>query len=81
MSPEVARVLGKREMLWNFQRQLKALKIKGKEINEENINKIILLMAQLQDLEETNYETLKYIDSDIDADIRRNSIYMLMELK
>lgn len=63
---EARRIYGKREMLWNIQRQIYALKQRNAEINEETILKILDSMETMQEVEENNWEVTKYIDSEIE---------------
>jgi hypothetical protein len=72
------KIKGKREMLWNMQKQFQALKTKGKEFNEENVNNIIKSLCQLQQIEEMSWE-IQYYD-DIEGDFYRGSIQMLKSL-
>ena len=66
LKEEARRVFGKREMLWNIQRQIYAAKQKGKTINEEWILKILESMEKMQETEEMNWNVYKYIDSEIE---------------
>lgn len=70
---EALKVIGKRQMLWNIQRQVYALKIKGKEITDEIIIKILDSLVNMQIIEEMNWETEKYIESVIEKDIAKES--------
>lgn len=70
---EALKVIGKRQMLWNIQRQVYALKIKGKEITDETIIKILDSLVNIQIIEEMNWETEKYIESVIEKDIAKES--------
>ena len=54
---EALKVIGKRQMLWNIQRQVYALKIKGKQITEEFIINILDSLVNMQIIEEMNWET------------------------
>lgn len=49
---EARRTFGKREMLWNIQRQIFRAKTRGKVINEEWLIKILNSIEQLQRVEE-----------------------------
>lgn len=78
---EEERLLGKREMLWNIQRQIKAMKIKGKKITEESINNIILSLGKMQYELERMHEIYDYENcTEIDKDIIRNSNDMLQDM-
>ena len=70
---EALKVIGKRQMLWNIQRQVYALKIKGEEITDEIIIKILDSLVDMQIIEEMNWETEKYIESVIEKDIAKES--------
>ena len=78
---EVLKVIGKRQMLWNIQRQVYALKIKGKEITEEWIIKILDSLVSMQMIEEMNWETENYIESEIERDIVRDSNLLNKKIK
>lgn len=70
---EARRVFGKREMLWNIQRQIYAAKLKEKTINEEWLIKILTSIEQMQQLEEENWNIEQYIDSEIERDVIKES--------
>lgn len=70
---EARRIFGKREMLWNIQRQIYAAKLKGKTINEKWIIKILTSIEHLQQLEEENWNMEQYIDSEIERDVIKES--------
>lgn len=66
LKEEARRIYGKREMLWNIQRQIYAAKQKGKTINEEWIIKILDSLETMQEVEENNWDIYKYIDSELE---------------
>lgn len=70
---EARRTFGKREMLWNIQKQIFGAKSKGKEINEEWLIKILNSIEILQRAEEENWNIEQYTDSEIEKDIIRES--------
>lgn len=70
---EARRVFGKREMLWNIQRQILGAKQKGKTINEEWLTKILNSIEQIQQLEEQNWNVEQYIDSEIERNVIKES--------
>lgn len=70
---EARRVFGKREMLWNIQRQFFAAKQKGKTINEELIIKILNSIELMQEVEENNWDIEQYINTEIERDIIKES--------
>lgn len=78
---EALKVIGKRQMLWNIQRQVYALKIKGKEITDEIIIKILDSLVNMQIIEEMNWETEKYIESVIEKDIAKESNLLNKKIK
>ncbi len=70
---ETLKVIGKRYMLWNIQRQVYALKLKGKTVTEEWLIDILDSLERMQLIEEDNWETKKYIESEIEQDMIRES--------
>lgn len=70
---EARRIFGKREMLWNIQRQVFGAKTKGKVINEEWLIKILNSIEQLQKVEEENWNMEQYINSEIERDVIKES--------
>lgn len=78
---EARKVYGKREMLWNIQRQIYSSKQKGKVVNEEQILKILDSMEKMQELEEMNWDINKYIYSEIEEDIIRESKVLNSKIK
>lgn len=70
---EARRIFGKREMLWNIQRQIFGAKQKGKAINEEWLTKILNSIENLQRVEEENWNVEQYIDSEIERDVIKES--------
>lgn len=70
---EARRIYGKREMLWNIQRQIYAAKQKGKTINEELLIKILNSIEQMQRVEEENWDMEQYIESEIERDVIKES--------
>ena len=78
---EALKIIGKRQMLWNIQRQVYALKIKGKEITEEWIIKILDSLVSMQMKEEMEWETENYIESEIERDIVRDSNLLNKKIK
>lgn len=70
---EARRIYGKREMLWNIQRQIFAAKQKGKTITEELIIKILNSIELMQKVEEENWDIEQYINSEIERDIIKES--------
>lgn len=70
---EARRVFGKREMLWNIQRQIFAAKQKGKTINEEWLINILNSIEQMQRVEEENWNMQKHIESLVEKDVIEES--------
>ena len=70
---EALKVIGKRYMLWNIQRQVYALKLKGRTVTEEWLIDILDSLEKMQLVEEDNWDTKKYIKSEIEQDIIRAS--------
>lgn len=70
---EALKVIGKRSMLWNIQRQVYALKLKGKTATEEWLIDILDSLEKMQLVEEDNWDTKKYIESEIEQDMIRES--------
>lgn len=70
---ETLKVIGKRYMLWNIQRQVYALKLKGRTVTEEWLIDILDSLEKMQLVEEDNWDTKKYIESEIEQDMIRKS--------
>ena len=70
---EALKVIGKRYMLWNIQRQVYALKLKDRTVTEEWLIDVLDSLEKMQLVEEDNWETKKYIESEIEQDIIRES--------
>ena len=70
---EVLKVIGKRYMLWNIQRQVYALKLKDRTVTEEWLIEILDSLEKMQLVEEDNWDTKKYIESEIEQDMIRES--------
>lgn len=70
---EALKVIGKRYMLWNIQRQVYALKLKDRTVTEEWLIDILDSLEKMQLVEEDNWDTKKYIESEIEQDIIRES--------
>lgn len=70
---ETLKVIGKRYMLWNIQRQVYALKLKGRTVTEEWSIDILDSLEKMQLVEEDNWDTKKYIESEIEQDMIRES--------
>lgn len=70
---ESLKVIGKRYMLWNIQRQVYALKLKDRTVTEEWLIDILDSLERMQLIEEYNWDTKKYIESEIEQDIIRES--------
>lgn len=70
---ESLKVIGKRYMLWNIQRQVYALKLKDRTVTEEWLIDILDSLERMQLIEEDNWDTKKYIESEIEQDIIRES--------
>lgn len=70
---ETLKVIGKRYMLWNIQRQVYALKLKGRTVTEEWLIDILDSLEKMQLVEEDNWDTKKYIESEIEQDMIRES--------
>lgn len=70
---ETLKVIGKRYMLWNIQRQVYALKLKDKTVTEEWLIDILDSLEKMQLVEEDNWNTKKYIESEIEQDMIRES--------
>lgn len=69
---EALKVIGKRYMLWNIQRQVYALKLKDRTVTEEWLIDILDSLEKMQ-LVEDNWDTKKYIESEIEQDMIRES--------
>jgi hypothetical protein len=70
---EALKVIGKRYMLWNIQRQVYALKLKDRTVTEEWLIDILDSLEKMQLVEEDNWDTKKYIESEIEQDMIRES--------
>lgn len=70
---EALKVIGKRYMLWNIQRQVYALKLKDRTVTEEWLIDILDSLGKMQLVEEDNWDTKKYIESEIEQDVIRES--------
>ena len=70
---EALKVIGKRYMLWNIQRQVYALKLKDRTVTEEWLIDILDSLEKMQLVEEDNWDTKKYIESEIEQDMTRAS--------
>ena len=70
---EALKVIGKRYMLWNIQRQVHALKLKDRTVTEEWLIDILDSLEKMQLVEEDNWDTKKYIESEIEQDMIRES--------
>lgn len=70
---EALKVIGKRYMLWNIQRQAYALKLKDRTVTEEWLIDILDSLEKMQLVEEDNWDTKKYIESEIEQDMIRES--------
>ena len=70
---EALKVIGKRYMLWNIQRQVYALKLTGRTVTEEWLIDILDSLEKMQLVEEDNWDTKKYIESEIEQDMIRES--------
>ena len=70
---ETLKVIGKRYMLWNIQRQVYALKLKDRTVTEEWLIDILDSLEKMQLVEEDNWDTKKYIESEIEQDMIRES--------
>ena len=68
---EALKVIGKRYMLWNIQRQVYALKLKDRTVIEEWLIDILDSLEKMQLVEEDNWDTKKYIESEIEQDMIR----------
>ncbi len=70
---EALKVIGKRYMLWNIQRQVYALELKDRTVTEEWLIDILDSLEKMQLVEEDNWDTKKYIESEIEQDMIRES--------
>ena len=70
---EALKVIGKRYMLWNIQRQVYALKLKDRTVTEEWLIDILDSLEKMQLVEEDNWNTKKYIESEIEKEKIRES--------
>lgn len=70
---EALKVIGKRYMLENIQRQVYALKLKDRTVTEEWLIDILDSLEKMQLVEEDNWDTKKYIESEIEQDMIRES--------
>lgn len=71
---EVLKVIGKRQMLWQIQRQIYALKLKGQDITTEWLIKILDSLEQMQEVEEINWGIKEYIEEGNVYEIEKNYI-------
>ena len=60
-------------MLWNIQKQVYALKLKDRTVTEEWLIDILDSLEKMQLVEEDNWNTKKYIESEIEQDMIRES--------
>lgn len=70
---EALKVIGKRYMLWNIQRQVYALKLKDRTVTEEWLIDMLNSLEKMQLVEEDNWDTKKHIESEIEQDMIRES--------
>lgn len=70
---EALKVIGKRYMLRNIQRQVYALKLKDRTVTEEWLIDILDSLEKMQSVEEDNWDTKKHIESEIEQDMIRES--------
>lgn len=70
---EALKVIGKRYMLWNIQRQVYALKLKDRTVTEEWLIDILDSLEKMQLVEEDNWDIKKYIESEIEQDMIKES--------
>lgn len=70
---EIGRVIGKREMLWNIQLQIRGAKKQGHEID---IDKIISAMNVMLNVEEQIWDSKSYM-GEIESDMYKSSLAML----
>ncbi len=70
---EALKVIGKRYMLWNIQRQVYVLKLKDRTVTEEWLIDMLDSLEKMQLVEEDNWDTKKYIESEIEQDMTRAS--------
>lgn len=70
---EIGRVIGKREMLWNIQLQIKGARQQGHDID---IDKIISAMSTMVSIEEQIWDTASYM-GEIETDMYKSSLAML----
>lgn len=78
---EALKVIGKRYMLWNIQRQVYALKLKDKTVTEEWLIDILDSLEKMQLVEEDNWDTKKYIESEIEQDMIRESMILNKKIR
>ena len=78
---EALKVIGKRYMLWNIQRQVYALKLKDRTVTEEWLIDILDSLEKMQLVEEDNWDTKKYIKSEIEQDMIRESKILNKRIK
>lgn len=81
VNDEALKVIGKRYMLWNIQRQVYALKLKGRTVTEEWLIDILDSLEKMQLVEEDNWGTKKYIESEIEQDMIRESKILNKKLR
>lgn len=78
---EALKVIGKRYMLWNIQRQVYSLKLKGRTVTEEWLIDILESLEKMQLVEEGNWDTKKYIESEIEQDMIRESMILNKKIR
>mgnify|MGYP007120238181 FL=1 len=78
---EALKVIGKRYMLWNIQRQVYALKLKDRTVTEEWLIDMLDSLEKMQLVEEDNWDTKKYIKSEIEQDMIRESKILNKRIK
>ena len=81
LKEEARRIYGKREMLWNIQRQIYAAKQKKKTIDEKWIINILDSLEEMQIVEENNWDIYKYIDSEIERMAMQESKILNLKIK
>lgn len=78
---EALKVIGKRYMLWNIQRQVYALKLKDRTATEEWLIDILDSLEKMQLVEEDNWDTKKYIESEIEQNMIRESMILNKKIR
>ena len=78
---EAIKVIGKRYMLWNIQRQVYVLKLKDRTVTEEWLIDILDSLEKMQLVEEDNWDTKKYIESEIEQDMIRESMILNKKIR